>query len=280
MRDYSSISSDDEMHGERVYKSEAWRRTIIRLSLVIMASSSRTSRPQLSLKRQHDGKTDAMEKKKINNIKEEPKSPIVVDDDVTQPIPLVVNTDDDTQPIPVVVNRDTEYCKLHLGNELYVVAKDFRGKILVHIREYQKNSAGKTYPTKRGLAIDLEKWKKITDWHTDTIDNAIQDYKDGKPVDVMVHLGRNIYLSLKSGYSLIHVRRWFLPEDAENVMPTRAGITLTFEQWGKLKDCALFMQEILGDELDAVEFCELSESHQAQEGYFRCTSCNPNGTCI
>ena len=198
----------------------------------------------------------------------------------TQPIEDLMVKEESLQDIEIKEKPqsskqpDTEYCKLHLGNETYVVAKDFRGEILVHIREYHQSSGGRSYPTKRGIALDLEKWKKLCEWHLEDIEQAVQDYKEGKKVDLMIHLGRNIYVTLTTGHSLVHVRRWFMPEGHTKVIPTKGGITLTFAQWSKIKDCMMFMQEILGTELDAVEYCETF--HHNQEHFLACDDCSPN----
>jgi len=83
--------------------------------------------------------------------------------------------------------------------------------------------------------LDLEKWVKLQKWYAGDVDEAINKYQKGENVDLRIHLGRNYYVSLKTGYSLIHIRRWFLPENEEEVRPTRTGIALNFTQWEKLK---------------------------------------------
>lgn len=85
---------------------------------------------------------------------------------------------------------DGEYCRLYIGGERYVVAKDFKGYILVHIREYAKNSSGVLYPTKCGIALKLDKWKKLEDYCLQRVNEAIKEYQEGQVVDLMIHLGR------------------------------------------------------------------------------------------
>lgn len=43
-------------------------------------------------------------------------------------------------------------CFLHLYRNTYVVAKEFKNKIYIHIRNYEKKGNQK-YPTKQGIAL-------------------------------------------------------------------------------------------------------------------------------
>lgn len=114
-------------------------------------------------------------------------------------------------------------CQLDIGGDHYVVAKNFRDNILVHIRVYKRDQNNKLYPTKQGIALDLEKWVKVQESYAEDVDAAILDYIGGREVDFSAHLGENYYITLKTGYSLVHIRKWFLPADEENIKPTKKG---------------------------------------------------------
>ncbi|XP_033725412.1 uncharacterized protein LOC117315366 [Pecten maximus] len=170
-----------------------------------------------------------------------------------------------------------DYCKLDIGNDCFVVANEFRGRTLIHIRLYDTSEKGTLYPTKKGVALSPQQWKKLQIWYAEDVDQALVKYREGNGVDLKIHLGGNNYVSLSTGFAQVHIRRWFMPDaKTRELKPTRAGVALSFEQWEKLKDCMTIMNEYIGDILDNVEFCEMGSDHQNQEGALQCFECNPN----
>ena len=171
-------------------------------------------------------------------------------------------------------DQQEQLCQIDLGNQCYVVGKLFKGQMFIHVRRYDRRDDGTLFPTKKGIALNLEKWKKLQYCFLENVDSAVGQYKDSKPVDLFIHLGGNYHVSVKSGYPLVNIRRWFVPEGQETLTPTKAGLALTFLQWEKLKSAMLLVEELLNGELDNVNFCE--ESHQNQIGALACSNCNPN----
>ena len=167
-----------------------------------------------------------------------------------------------------------QLCQIDIGNDFYVTGNTFKGQILIHVRKYDKRDNGTIFPTKKGIALNLEKWKKLQYWCLEAIDSALEQYRDSKTVDFMVHLGGNYHVSVKTGFPLVNIRRWFTPENQQELTPTKTGVALTFLQWEKLKSAMPLIEELLNGELDKVSFCE--ESHQNQEGALACSNCNPN----
>ncbi|XP_021365772.1 uncharacterized protein LOC110458416 [Mizuhopecten yessoensis] len=109
-------------------------------------------------------------------------------------------------------------CQLDIGNDLYLVANNFQDKLWFHIRVYEKRLDNTTYPTKKGIVLDLEKLTKLLTWYVDDVDEAIKEYDDdNKDVDLHIHLGCNYYVSLKQGYPVVNIRRWFLPDNEEQI---------------------------------------------------------------
>ena len=90
----------------------------------------------------------------------------------------------------------------------------------------------------------------------------------------MSHLGRNFYVTVKSGFRLVNIRRWFIPDGQEELVASRTGIALTFQQWEKLEAAMPVVEELLQGELDNVTFCE--ESHQNQLSALTCSNCSQN----
>ncbi|KAJ8305228.1 hypothetical protein KUTeg_017220 [Tegillarca granosa] len=164
------------------------------------------------------------------------------------------------------VQDNIELCRFDLGSDRYVVAKKFNGKTQIHIREYAHGNNG-LYPTRKGIALDLYQWKQIDEMYCSEIAECIDKKEDYKQ-----HLGANVYVTMQKGFQCVNIRKWFLPPDETNIVPTRKGIALTFQQWNNLKGAVDLVGQILKDQLDEIEFCD----HQNQMGFFTCMKCNPN----
>jgi hypothetical protein len=49
------------------------------------------------------------------------------------------------------------------------------------------------------------------------------------------HLGHNIHVTVEQGYERVDIRKWWLPEGAENIMATKKGVSLSLTMWQELK---------------------------------------------
>ena len=58
-------------------------------------------------------------------------------------------------------DNDQQLCQIDIGNDCYVVGKEFTGKTLIHTRQYERHGDGTIFLTKKGIGLDLEKWKKV-----------------------------------------------------------------------------------------------------------------------
>ncbi|KAJ8310817.1 hypothetical protein KUTeg_012682 [Tegillarca granosa] len=177
--------------------------------------------------------------------------------------------------LPTQIQDNVDLCCIHLGDDRYVVAKQFNGKMMIHIRQYVRNKRG-LYPSKVGIGLDLEKWLKLDLCCYRDVSECIESYKSNQNVDYRYHLGENVNVSIKTGFPVVHIRKWFLPEGQESVVPTRKGIALTFAQWYQLRCAIDFVAQLLKEQLATVTFCELRDDHLNQMGFFQCRRCNPN----
>ncbi|KAK5870535.1 hypothetical protein PBY51_003476 [Eleginops maclovinus] len=60
-----------------------------------------------------------------------------------------------------------------IGKMRYVSVRDFKGKVLIDVREYWTNSDGEMKPGKKGIALNPEQWNQLKDQISD-IDDAIK----------------------------------------------------------------------------------------------------------
>lgn len=94
------------------------------------------------------------------------------------------------------------------------------------------------------MALPLEKWKKLTEDCIDEIDQALQDVQEeDNNVLYKEHLGHNVYVTVGQGYQWVDIRKWWQPEDTENIVATKKGISLPIAMWSKLKKTIPFIRK-------------------------------------
>ncbi|KAJ8299962.1 LOW QUALITY PROTEIN: hypothetical protein KUTeg_021481 [Tegillarca granosa] len=138
----------------------------------------------------------------------------------------------------------------------FTLSLKIHGKLYVHIREYGQGVNG-IYPTKKGIALDLQKWKKKS-----LLQRCQRLYR--KKEDYKQHLGENVYLSVQKGYACVNIRQWFLPKNQTSIVPTKKGIALTFKKWNNLKGAIDLVGDAFKDQLAEVTFCEDSNDHRTR----------------
>jgi hypothetical protein len=154
---------------------------------------------------------------------------------------------------------------LDIGDNCHVSAQRFRSDedVYIHIRYFDSSPTGKQYPSKKGIALPLDKFKMLIEDHLDNIDQALEGTKkdDGK-VYYKQHLGQNIYVSVEQSYPWVDIRKWWLPENAKNVMPTKKGISLSMKMWEEFKKTIPELKRTLQSELDNVRYCYPDHDNQ------------------
>ena len=115
--------------------------------------------------------------------------------------------------------------------------------MLIHIRTYDRRDDGTLFPTRKGIALNLEKWKKLQYCYLENINSAVDQFQDSNHKDLFIHLGGNYHVSVKRGCPLVvNIRLWIVLEGQETLNPKKAGIALRFLQWEKLKSAMLFVE--------------------------------------
>lgn len=60
-----------------------------------------------------------------------------------------------------------------IGKMRYVSVRDFKGKVLIDIREYFMDQQGEMKPGRKGISLNPEQWSQLKEQMSD-IDNAIR----------------------------------------------------------------------------------------------------------
>ncbi len=165
--------------------------------------------------------------------------------------------------------------KFSLGNERYLVVSKWKGQTVINVREYQSYvGSDKLYPTKKGIALTVENWLDLK-MAFDDINKELVKVSAKEKVDFSQHIGRNIRASVLTDWPGVDIRQWWLPENAEKVVPTKKGIRLIPEEWEKLTKLAETLHRVLPELAYAIP-CSLRGDHQNQQGMLSCSHCNPN----
>ena len=154
-----------------------------------------------------------------------------------------------------------EYSSFHLGGEVYLRAEK------------------EEITLKQGaieMCFPLIRWKMFETYLED-VDEAVEQIRNNRYSSVIEHLGGNVYLTVDNNDTTdccVDIRyRWCSPID-NKMYPTPQGLSLTFEQFDKLKDVARELLDLIPD-LNTTLPCYMS--HQNVEGAIYCGDCNPNG---
>ena len=56
--------------------------------------------------------------------------------------------------------------------------------MLTHVRKYERKNDGTLFLNKKGIDLNLEKWKKLQYWCLKAVDSALEQYRDSKIVNL------------------------------------------------------------------------------------------------
>ncbi|XP_061162650.1 uncharacterized protein LOC133171877 [Saccostrea echinata] len=164
-------------------------------------------------------------------------------------------------------------CRIGLDdfNEIFLTAVSFKDKINIHIRHFTSTNNG-MIPTKKGVTFPLSRWLMF-----ESILPDIQNYLQNRSNEEMKwHIGGGVYVSITPGYSTVDIRHFWKPDDAPEPVPTRKGVTLNNRKLTRLLQAVKEVRECV-PELNDIDICAFSESHQNQLGMYSCPECTPFG---
>ncbi|XP_055055929.1 SUB1 regulator of transcription b [Misgurnus anguillicaudatus] len=72
-------------------------------------------------------------------------------------------------------DKNCEDNMFQIGKLRYVSVRDFKGKVLIDIREYWMDQSGEMKPGKKGISLNPEQWNQLKEQMSD-IDEAIKKY--------------------------------------------------------------------------------------------------------
>uniref|UniRef100_K1Q7T4 Transcriptional coactivator p15 (PC4) C-terminal domain-containing protein n=1 Tax=Magallana gigas TaxID=29159 RepID=K1Q7T4_MAGGI len=70
------------------------------------------------------------------------------------------------------------------------------------------------------------------------------------------HLEENYYMTVDNDYPVVNIRKWWMPPGNGEIVPTKNGAAITFDQWETLKELMSKVGKKIGDQLKEIEFSE------------------------
>lgn len=122
--------------------------------------------------------------------------------------------------------------------------------------------------------LTLQRYQQLLE-SVEDIQKAVNDHKQGKDVHYMNHLGGNNYVQVNSGFKVVDVRKFWLPQGQIEVRPTKKGIALKFDEFDTLVKLRTEIEQKI-PELASVRPCWTGDDHMNQLGALSCSECNPS----
>ncbi|KAL4223413.1 hypothetical protein ACF0H5_016884 [Mactra antiquata] len=155
--------------------------------------------------------------------------------------------------------QQTYRCKINIFGGVFVTVNNYGNITYIHLRHFDG-----PYPTKRGVAIPVFRWKRFMR----NIDDI--KYKLTDELEFTTHIGGNTYVSYSKAFPGIDIRDFWLPEDELHVKPTKRGVFMTKSQFGDFLQLVPRINSYI-PELEETELCHSTDS----DASLRCKECNP-----
>ena len=183
---------------------------------------------------------------------------------------------------------DVKYAEhlVHIGNARYVVYGEVDDEPIFRLQECDyKQSVGGEKPQPKMIRLSLQQWIDLTTL-APVIDDAIEEFDEVKH-----HLGRNTYIRVQQQRRRVDIRDYFLPNCPTSLdilptqfesllVPTRRGLSLTYDEWYELVNKAMPLIKFGADKLQKAVVESCVGQHNAQKEWLMCHHCNPNGYTV
>ena len=147
----------------------------------------------------------------------------------------------------------------------------YQGVDKFHVRQYEQKS-GLFVPSKLGVCMSSKRFAAFR-FKIGEIDERVKDLVEKREVDATIHIGGDLFVTIKTGFACVNLRKYFFPAGMQQSVPSRSGIALRLPEWEALKARVIELVQ-LKPELANVAQCSDQDDHQNQIGYFNCGECN------
>ena len=152
------------------------------------------------------------------------------------------------------------------------MVKRFNGALQIHIRQYERDGKGGSYPTKVGIALTPTRFMVLLSF-IDTLKSNVERLRNrDQHAFCKIHLGGGIFATLSSDFRAVNIRRFFQPQGEIVPHPTKKGIALRLNEWDSLMTRLDDINKLINtDEKPCFERLD----HIDPTVRFHCKECNP-----
>lgn len=119
------------------------------------------------------------------------------------------------------------------------------------------------------VSLDVKKWKYFCD-HIEQIQQSVRQYLiRGREGEYMLHLGNDLFLSVKNGVMCVDFRKWF-KNSANYMKPLKNGVALTLTEFEMLSKMLPEINEDIPD-LETIIPCQYTHNEE-----MLCDHCKPS----
>ena len=104
------------------------------------------------------------------------------------------------------------------------------------------------YSCERSLSLSVDAWCKIEQflWQ---IEQVVDDIKNGGDSKLDLELSQDIRLRINASYPFINIRKFWSPPNRNDMVPTRSGVCVKFDEYSVLKTVIPSISSMLPDQL-------------------------------
>ena len=85
-------------------------------------------------------------------------------------------------------------------------------------------------PTKDGISLTLSRCNELF-MSLPFMEDAVTMMEQNQDTFYRRHLGGNWYVTVQSGFKRVDIRKFWIPEGAQEIQATKKGVSLTFDQF-------------------------------------------------
>jgi len=137
--------------------------------------------------------------------------------------------------------RKVSNMEFDLGENIFLYARTFRRKRLIHVRQYNRTKNGRKHPTKTGISMTPNHFESLV-FRLQEINDAYEHVSKTEGEYRMLHIGGGLHLSMSYGVNCVELVRFNMVDNGDLVV-SKCCISLPISVWKSLGEHASTLSE-------------------------------------
>ena len=120
--------------------------------------------------------------------------------------------------------RPEEETRIDLGGNRFIMVSEFRGRVYIDTREFFYDESGELRPSKKGIALKLDEWKKLIA-AKEKINSSLTRKRNEEETKIELRHNRFASVSNYKGCQYANIREFYTDESGK-MRPSNKGISL------------------------------------------------------